>query len=54
MVYVYFGSQAILSNTQMEELTLGLEKSDVKFILVFKHTINRQNKNDHGMIAIGF
>ncbi|KAK9926183.1 hypothetical protein M0R45_023425 [Rubus argutus] len=33
VVYVCFGSQASLTNDQMEELALGLEKSGVHFVL---------------------
>nr|AYA22044.1 UFGT41 [Fagopyrum tataricum] len=32
VVYVCFGSQAVLSNEQMEALALGIEKSGVRFI----------------------
>ncbi|KAH6819202.1 UDP-glucosyl transferase 89B1 [Perilla frutescens var. frutescens] len=54
VVYVCFGSQAMLSNKQMEELALGLEKSGVNFILVVKDTIKMHNGDDYGVIPEGF
>lgn len=36
VVYVCFGSQAVLTNDQMKELALGLEKSGVHFVLCVK------------------
>ncbi|KAL6182974.1 hypothetical protein ACLB2K_044385 [Fragaria x ananassa] len=37
VVYVCFGSQAVLSKEQVRELALGLEKSGVNFVLCVKH-----------------
>lgn len=54
VVYVCFGSQAMLTNKQLEDLTLGLEKSGVKFILVIKDTIKGHNEDYYGMIPVGF
>lgn len=54
VVYVCFGSQAVLSKKQMEELSLGLEKSGVKFILGVKVTIKGYEEGDYGMIPEGF
>ncbi|XP_041997238.1 UDP-glycosyltransferase 89B2 [Salvia splendens] len=50
VVFVCFGSQTLLSNKQLEELCLGLEKSGVKFILVVKDKI----ESDYGVLPIGF
>ncbi|XP_057767136.1 UDP-glycosyltransferase 89B2 [Salvia miltiorrhiza] len=55
VVYVCFGSQTILSNKQLEELSLGLEKSGVKFILVVKDVMPSHNESDdYGMIPTEF
>ncbi|XP_073296625.1 UDP-glycosyltransferase 89B2 [Primulina huaijiensis] len=55
VVYVCFGSQAVLNNKQMEELSLGLEKCEVRFILAVKGpTKGHANQGDHGMIPPGF
>ncbi|KAK6156590.1 hypothetical protein DH2020_010838 [Rehmannia glutinosa] len=55
VVYACFGSQAVLTNKQMEELCLGLEKSGVKFILSVKGaTRGHDNKGDYGSIPLGF
>lgn len=55
VVYVCFGSQAVLNNKQMEELALGLEKSGVRFILAVKSpTRGHANQVDYGMIPPGF
>ncbi|KAL2482786.1 UDP-glycosyltransferase 89B1 [Forsythia ovata] len=55
VVYVCFGSQAVLTNKQMEELTLGLEKSGVKFILCVKgKTKGHVDDEDYGDIPSGF
>ncbi|KAL3627430.1 hypothetical protein CASFOL_028793 [Castilleja foliolosa] len=55
VVYVCFGSQAVLTNNQMKQLTLGLEKSGVKFILSVKGaTKGHENGGDYGYISPGF
>ncbi|KAL3838381.1 hypothetical protein ACJIZ3_022972 [Penstemon smallii] len=55
VVYVCFGSQAVLTNKQMEELTLGLEKSGVKFILSYKGATKGHVGGDrYGSIPDGF
>ncbi|XP_073139970.1 UDP-glycosyltransferase 89B2 [Henckelia pumila] len=55
VVYVCFGSQAVLNNKQMEELALGLEKSGERFILSVKGpTKGHANQEDYGMIPPGF
>lgn len=55
VVYICFGSQAVLTNKQMKELTLGLEKSGVKFILCVKgKTKGHVDDEDYGDIPPGF
>ncbi|KAI3446782.1 hypothetical protein Pfo_003447 [Paulownia fortunei] len=54
VVYVCFGSQAVLTNKQMEELTIGLEKSRVKFILAVKGATKGHEEGDYGAIPLGF
>ncbi|KAL8492989.1 hypothetical protein ACS0TY_024264 [Phlomoides rotata] len=54
VVYVCFGSQAVLTNKQMTELTLGLEKSGVKFILSVKGATKGHTEGDYGIIPQGF
>lgn len=54
VVYVCFGSQAVLTNKQMEELTLGLEKSGAKFILSVKGATKGHNGGDYGSVPLGF
>ncbi|XP_060204900.1 UDP-glycosyltransferase 89B2 [Lycium barbarum] len=54
VVYVCFGSQAVLTNKQMEELAIGLEKSGVKFILSAKRATKGHVSNDYGVIPSWF
>ncbi|CAK9147896.1 unnamed protein product [Ilex paraguariensis] len=55
VVYVCFGSQAVLTNEQMEELALALEKSRVKFLWSVKMATKGHEKADqYGMIPSGF
>ncbi|KAL3512399.1 hypothetical protein ACH5RR_025116 [Cinchona calisaya] len=55
VIYVCFGSQAVLTNEQMEALTLGLEKSGVKFILSVKGaTKGHKEAEKYGLIPSGF
>lgn len=54
VVYVCFGSQVVLTNDQMKELTLGLEKSGVKFILSVKGATKGHNERFYGSIPQGF
>ncbi|CAL5362437.1 unnamed protein product [Camellia sinensis] len=54
VVYVCFGSQAVLSNKQMEELALGLEKSGVKFIWCIKEPTKGHVEGQYGVIPCGF
>ncbi|KAG8372604.1 hypothetical protein BUALT_Bualt12G0084000 [Buddleja alternifolia] len=57
VVYVCFGSQAVLTNKQMEELALGLEKSGAKFILSVKGATKGHVEvegDNYGAIPSGF
>ncbi|GER37103.1 UDP-glycosyltransferase 1 [Striga asiatica] len=56
VVYICFGSQAVLTNDQMRELTRGLEKSGVKFILSVKSPTrgHANGGEDLGSIPSGF
>ncbi|KAI3443992.1 hypothetical protein Pfo_000657 [Paulownia fortunei] len=54
VVYACFGSQAVLTNKQMKELCLGLEKSGVKFILSVKGATKGHDEGDYGSIPPGF
>lgn len=54
VVYVCFGSQAVLTNKQMEELAISLEKSGVKFILSAKRATKGHASNDYGVIPSWF
>ncbi|XP_057767862.1 UDP-glycosyltransferase 89B2-like [Salvia miltiorrhiza] len=54
VVYVCFGSQAVLTNEQMRELTLGLEKSRVKFILSVKGATLGHRGGGFASIPVGF
>ncbi|KAK2663466.1 hypothetical protein Ddye_002040 [Dipteronia dyeriana] len=54
VVYVCFGSQAVLSNEQMEKLALGLEKSNVQFIWSVKAPSAGHVEGNYGLIPHGF
>lgn len=54
VVYVCFGSQAVLTNKQMEMLALGLEKSGVQFLWSYKEPTKGHIKGEYGMIPSGF
>ncbi|XP_074370829.1 UDP-glycosyltransferase 89B2-like [Apium graveolens] len=54
VVYVCFGSQAVLTNKQMEMLALGLEKSGVPFLWSYKEPTKGHMKGEYGMIPNGF
>ncbi|OIT32957.1 PREDICTED: UDP-glycosyltransferase 89B2-like [Nicotiana attenuata] len=54
VVYVCFGSQAVLTNKQMEELAIALEKSGVKFIWSAKRATKGHVSNDYGVIPSWF
>ncbi|KAF8378532.1 hypothetical protein HHK36_029875 [Tetracentron sinense] len=54
VVYICFGSQAILSNKQMEELAAGLEASDARFIWCVKEVKGENGCAEFGMVPTGF
>lgn len=54
VVYVCFGSQAVLTNKQMEELAIALDKSGVHFILSAKRATKGHASNDYGVIPSWF
>ncbi|XP_015076910.1 UDP-glycosyltransferase 89A2-like [Solanum pennellii] len=54
VLYVAFGSQKLLTKAQMEALTIGLEKSEVRFILVAKQLSAQQEEQGFGSVPLGF
>lgn len=54
VVYVCFGSQAVLTNKQMEMLALASENSGVKFLWAYKDPTKGHEAGDYGMIPSGF
>ncbi|KAJ8548056.1 hypothetical protein K7X08_021292 [Anisodus acutangulus] len=54
VLYVAFGSQKLLTKAQMEALTIGLEKSGVRFILVAKQLSAQQEEQGFGSVPEGF
>ncbi|KAM3380867.1 UDP-glycosyltransferase 89B2 [Capsicum galapagoense] len=54
VVYICFGSQAVLTNKQMEELATALEKSGVKFILSAKRATKGHVSNGYGVLPSWF
>ncbi|KAA8542352.1 hypothetical protein F0562_023512 [Nyssa sinensis] len=54
VVYVCFGSQAVLTNKQMEGLASGLEKSGAKFIWCVKEPTKGHVEREYGVIPSGF
>ncbi|KAL5544866.1 hypothetical protein UlMin_008650 [Ulmus minor] len=54
VVYVCFGSQAILRNDQMEELALALEKSGVHFVWSYKEPTKVHVEGGYGEVPPGF
>lgn len=54
VLYVAFGSQKLLTKAQMEALTIGLEKSGVRFILVVKQLTTQQEEQGFGSLPLGF
>ncbi|KAH0753630.1 hypothetical protein KY290_023900 [Solanum tuberosum] len=54
VLYVAFGSQKLLTKAQMEALTIGLEKSGVRFILVVKQLTAQQEEQGFGSMPQGF
>ncbi|KAG2689142.1 hypothetical protein I3760_09G125800 [Carya illinoinensis] len=57
IVYVCFGSRAVLTQRQMDVLTAGLEQSGIQFVLcvrVPREDEQKQANADHGVIPDGF
>ncbi|KAJ8553751.1 hypothetical protein K7X08_024429 [Anisodus acutangulus] len=54
VVYICFGSQAVLTNKQMEALAIASEKSGVKFILSAKRATKGHVSTDYGVIPSWF
>ncbi|KAF9589877.1 hypothetical protein IFM89_029117 [Coptis chinensis] len=54
VVYVCFGSEAVLNNKQMEELALGLEKSGIKFIWIAKEPTLGHVAGEYGAVPTDF
>ncbi|KAG6411727.1 hypothetical protein SASPL_129811 [Salvia splendens] len=54
VVYVCFGSQAVLTNEQMTELASGLEKSGVRFVLSVKGATVGHGDGAYGSVPEGF
>ncbi|KAF8378531.1 hypothetical protein HHK36_029874 [Tetracentron sinense] len=53
VVYICFGSQAILSNKQMEELAAALEASNARFIWCVKEVKGENGCAEFGMVPTG-
>lgn len=54
VIYVAFGSQAVLSNNQMAGLADGLEKSGVRFIWSVKVPTEGHVESGYGIVPEGF
>ncbi|KAI3899007.1 hypothetical protein MKW92_015518 [Papaver armeniacum] len=54
VVYICFGSQAVLDNNQMEALAVGLEKSGVRFLWCVKEPTIGHVSSEYGMVPSGF
>ncbi|KAK4715263.1 hypothetical protein R3W88_013601 [Solanum pinnatisectum] len=54
VLYVAFGSQKLLTKAQIEALTIGLENSGVRFILVAKQLTAQQKEQGFGLVPEGF
>jgi|UniRef100_A0A2N9G611 hypothetical protein len=54
VVYVCFGSQALLTKHQINELASGLEKSGVRFIWSVKEPTEIHVESDYGTVPSGF
>ncbi|EXC32123.1 UDP-glycosyltransferase [Morus notabilis] len=54
VVYVCFGSQAVLRNDQMEALALGLERSGVRFVWSIKEPTEAHVEGGYGRVPHGF
>ncbi|KAL6281485.1 hypothetical protein ACE6H2_018366 [Prunus campanulata] len=54
VVYVCFGTQAVLTNRQMEALASGLEKSGVRFVWSVKSPTKGHAEGHYGAVPPGF
>ncbi|OVA15425.1 UDP-glucuronosyl/UDP-glucosyltransferase [Macleaya cordata] len=54
VVYVCFGSQAVLRNNQMEALAAGLECSGARFLWCVKEATEGHAMGEYGMVPTGF
>ncbi|KAI3980430.1 hypothetical protein MKX01_038602 [Papaver californicum] len=54
VVYICFGSQAVLDNKQMEALAVGLDKSGVKFVWCVKEPTVGHVSGEYGMVPSWF
>lgn len=54
VVFVSFGSQFVLTNKQMEQIALGLERSRVKFVWAVKEPTGGHAVEEYGNIPAGF
>ncbi|KAB1212777.1 UDP-glycosyltransferase 89B1 [Morella rubra] len=54
LVYVCFGSQALLPKHVLDQLAFGLEKSGVRFIWSVREPTTAQVENNYGTIPSGF
>ncbi|MCL7021469.1 hypothetical protein MKW94_005416 [Papaver nudicaule] len=54
VVYICFGSQAVLNNAQLEALAVGLEKSGVRFVWCVKEPTLGHVSGKYGMVPSWF
>jgi len=54
VIYICFGSQACLSNKQIEEMAAGLEASEESFIWVIRDPPSTMPADEYGVIPQGF
>eukprot|EP00262_Sarcandra_glabra_P010513 TRINITY_DN2579_c0_g3_i1.p1 TRINITY_DN2579_c0_g3~~TRINITY_DN2579_c0_g3_i1.p1 ORF type:complete len:482 (+),score=38.01 TRINITY_DN2579_c0_g3_i1:61-1506(+) len=54
VVYVCFGSQAVLTNRQIGELAAGLERSGVPFVWCVKEAVRGQVAGEYAVLPNGF
>nr|GFA23053.1 UDP-glycosyltransferase 89B2 [Tanacetum cinerariifolium] len=54
VIYVCFGSQAVLTNEQMEVVASGLEKSRIKFVWSVKEPTKGHVEGEYGVVPTGF
>ncbi|KAI3900036.1 hypothetical protein MKW98_000936 [Papaver atlanticum] len=54
VVYICFGSQAVLNNNQMEAVAVGLEKSGVRFVWCVKEPTEGHVSGEYGMVPSWF